>query len=355
MIAALQRNWDIAKAAIAEDRESAPSRVWYDAPAFLPGALEIMETPPNPLGRTLLLALCGMVVLALLWSILGHVDVVVVSTGKTLPRERVQTISWGGSGSGAEGTTGVVRALYVADGDYVQKGQLLIELDPTISGADAAQAQRGLASAEVEQARSRALVGYLNSGHLSIAMPGNLSSGEASTQSQLIRSSIAEYEAKAGGLKQARAERAAELATAQTEQQKLRETLVLLDRELTARNELAAKGYQSKISLFQLQQVRIERLLPERGIEPAPERVAGMAPRPKQVAGKFRQMRDDMLHGRRQRPAREIVLQHRNHSLCTSSCAALTALAHAVESPRHCLEGCHTTSAHARAIRQRLG
>ncbi len=294
MIAVLQRNWDIAKAALAEDRASAASRARYDVPAFLPAALEIMETPPNPLGRALLRCLSAMVVVVVLWSIIGQVDVVVVAAGKTLPHARVQTISWGGSGSGAEGTTGVVRRLYVTDGDHVSRGQLLIELDPTINDADAAQAQRGLASAEIEQARSRALVEYLNTGHLGIAMPPTVPAGDAATQAQLIRSAVSEYEAKAGGLRQARAERAADMATAQTEQQKLRETLVLLDRELAARTELAAKGYQSKLLLLQLQQVRIERA---RNID---EQVSAAAKARAAMAGidqQLRQLRQELTKG----------------------------------------------------------
>lgn len=260
MIAALRRNWDIIATAWRNGREGAAAQQRHGAPAFLPAALEIIETPPSPLGRTLLLGLCAMVVVALLWSAFGRVDVVVVAPGQTLPRARVQIVSWGGPGSGLEGTTGMVRALHVADGDRVRKGQVLVELDPTISGADAAQARRGLASAEIERARSRALVDYLATGRESLTLPPGLSAQEVATQRGLIRSTIAEYEAQAGVLRQMRAERAAELAGAITERAKLSETLVLLDKELAMRTQLAAKGYQSQVVVYQLQQVRVERV-----------------------------------------------------------------------------------------------
>ncbi len=260
MTGTVTRWWHIVQVAWEEDRASAPTRHQYDEPAFLPAALEIIETPPNPLGRTLLLALCAMVVAALAWSILGHVDVVVVAPGKTLPREHVQIVSWSGPGSGLEGATGVVRALHVADGDRVRKGQLLIELDPTISGADTAQAQRGLLSAEADAARSRALVNYLDHGVIDVQVPPGLSSDEAGRLQALVRSTIEEYEARIAGLRQARAEHVADLASAETERTKLGEMLVPLDKELAMRTELAAKGYQSKVALYQLEQVRIERV-----------------------------------------------------------------------------------------------
>jgi hemolysin D len=294
MIAALRRNWDIARTAWEQDREQASVRNHYDEKAFLPAALEVMETPPNPLGRALLMLLCAMVVVALLWSIIGRLDVVVVSPGKTLPREGLQIVSWSGSGAGVEGATGVVRALHVADGDRVEKGQLLLELDPTISGADTAQARRGFLAAETDQARSRALLSYLATGHAEIVLPPNLSPEDARTQRQLIQSSIDEYEAKAGDLRATRAERVADLATAETERLKLQETLVLLDKELAMRTDLAAHGYQSKVLVYQLQQLRIERA---RNIE---LQVTAAAKARAAIAGidsQLRQLRQELTKG----------------------------------------------------------
>lgn len=260
MIVALRKNWDVLRAAWALEREDASKRRSYDERSFLPAALEIIETPANPLARTLLRLLCAMVVVALLWTIFGRLDVVVAAPGKTLPRQGVQVISWGGPGSGVEGTTGIIRSLHVSDGDRVRKGQLLIELDPTISGADSAQAQRGYSSAEADQARSQALIEYMRTGHVSMSLPKGLSQQDARTQQQLIQSAIAEYEAKAGALRSARAERVADVEAADIERRKLEGTLVLLDKELKMRTALAARGYQSKVQVYQLQQLRIERV-----------------------------------------------------------------------------------------------
>ena len=43
----------------------------------------------------------------------------------------------------------------------MRKGQLLIELDPTVAGAEAAQASRGLLSARVAEARNDAFLAHL--------------------------------------------------------------------------------------------------------------------------------------------------------------------------------------------------
>src|ERR1035437_8603602 len=42
--------------------------------AFLPAALEVVETPPSPLGRMLLYTICSLFVIAWAWAYFGKVD-----------------------------------------------------------------------------------------------------------------------------------------------------------------------------------------------------------------------------------------------------------------------------------------
>ena len=53
--------------------------------AFLPAALEIVETPPSPIGRAIGVTLIAVFVLALAWASLGHVDIVATASGKIIP------------------------------------------------------------------------------------------------------------------------------------------------------------------------------------------------------------------------------------------------------------------------------
>src|SRR5580704_17749631 len=99
-----------------------------DELAFLPAALEIVETPPPPLtgaiGGTIIALFC----FALAWASFGHVDIVASASGKTIPSDRTKTIQ--------PFETGVVRAIHVTDGQNVKLGDVLIELDPTMTGAE---------------------------------------------------------------------------------------------------------------------------------------------------------------------------------------------------------------------------
>jgi hemolysin D len=91
--------------------------------AFLPAALEIVETPPSPLGRAIGLTIVVLFCLALAWASLGKVDIIASAPGKIIPSGRTKVIQ--------PFETGVVRAIHVRDGQSVKAGEILIELDPT--------------------------------------------------------------------------------------------------------------------------------------------------------------------------------------------------------------------------------
>ena len=50
--------------------------------AFLPAALEIVETPPSPIGRMIVAALVLLFSLALAWAWWGTIDIVASASGK---------------------------------------------------------------------------------------------------------------------------------------------------------------------------------------------------------------------------------------------------------------------------------
>jgi hemolysin D len=103
---------------------------------FLPHALEIEDTPPSPVKRILIWVIFGMVFLSFIWSYFGKVDEVAVARGKVIPDGRVKVIQ--------PMETGVIRAIHVQEGQQVKKGQILIELDPTIKQADVESTAKAL-------------------------------------------------------------------------------------------------------------------------------------------------------------------------------------------------------------------
>src|SRR6516164_9791267 len=113
-----------------------------DELAFLPAALEIVETPPSPVGRAIGATLMALFTVATIWATLGQVDIVATATGKIIPTGHSKVIQ--------PFETGVVRAIRVADGETVKAGDQLIELDPTIAAGETAHLQGDLVAAQLD-------------------------------------------------------------------------------------------------------------------------------------------------------------------------------------------------------------
>ncbi|GMN04441.1 HlyD family type I secretion periplasmic adaptor subunit [Erythrobacter sp. MTPC3] len=248
----LAKHWQVLREAWRGQTQADKAFKPKDEHEFLPAALEIMEKPPSPGMRWLLLLTCTLFVLALVWAIFGKIDVVATAAGKTVP---------GGSAKVIQPIEiGAVRAIHVTNGQFVKQGDLLIELDPTLSEADEAQSVQSLQSARIIEARNDALLAHLNGGSTRFAAPEDTPPDIARTQQAFIDSAIAQYEAQASALRQQRAENQAQLAGASAEIAKLEEALPYIDQQLNARAELAEKGFYSKLQLLEYEQLRAEHL-----------------------------------------------------------------------------------------------
>src|ERR1700674_4115907 len=118
--------------------------------AFLPAALEIVETPPPPLAGFIGVTLIALFCLALAWATFGHVDIVATADGKIVPSGRTKLIQ--------PFETGVVRAIHIHDGQRVKAGESLIELDPTMTTAEQDRFKGDLIAAHLDVARLKAVL-----------------------------------------------------------------------------------------------------------------------------------------------------------------------------------------------------
>jgi hemolysin D len=117
---------------------------------FLPAALSLQEKPVSSTARITGRLMMLMVVVALLWSIFGHIDIIATATGKIIPSSRTKTI--------ASVDVASVKALYVTEGQLVHAGDVLVELDASASDAEHDKALGSVVEAKLQSARSQAMV-----------------------------------------------------------------------------------------------------------------------------------------------------------------------------------------------------
>ena len=210
---------------------------------FLPAALEIVESPPSPIGRAIGASLIGMFVLALIWTFVGHIDIVATATGKIVPSGRVKLIQ--------PFETGVVRAIHIRDGQTVKAGDVLIELDPTITGAEAEHIKTDLTAAQLDIARLSAALSDSNDPESEFHPPAAASPALVSMQRAFLAKQVEEHRAKIAALDRQRAQKEAERDTTAATIEKLVASTPIIKERVDIRKSLADKELGSRLSYLE--------------------------------------------------------------------------------------------------------
>ena len=217
-----------------------------DEAAFLPAALSLQETPAHPAPRRAAIAVCALFVIALLWATLGEVDIVAVAPGRIVVSERTKTLQ--------PLEAGVVKRVLVKDGDAVQAGQVLVELDATNASADGASVQEQLNTAVSEQARTQALASALGTTTaptlpraLLALSPAGAGWGEGQHQAatRQLQSEWQDVTAKLAKLGAEQARHQAEIATVRATIAKLEATLPIARQREADFRSLTEQGFMS--------------------------------------------------------------------------------------------------------------
>jgi hemolysin D len=216
--------------------------------AFLPAALEIVETPASPIGRaigaTIILLFCA----ALVWASWGMIDIVASASGKIVPSGRTKVIQ--------PFETGVVRSIRVDDGQAVKAGDVLIELDPTVNAADRDHLRSDLLAEQLNIARLRAALAAGDDPLADFMPPADADLALLSTQ--LLLHQVAEHRAKLGALDRQQAQKEAEQATTAATIHKLETMIPVIQPRVDIRKTLMEKELGSKLTYFETLQLLVE-------------------------------------------------------------------------------------------------
>jgi hemolysin D len=216
--------------------------------AFLPAALEIVETPPSPTGRAIGATIITLFCLAFAWTCLGKIDIVASAPGKIIPTGRTKVIQ--------PFETGVVRAIHVRDGQSVKAGDVLIELDPTITVAEREHIQSDLTAVQLDIARLRAALSEGSDPLSDFQPPDGASDAQTARHRQFLLNQLGEHRAKLGALDRQRAQKEAESATATATIAKLEAVIPIIQQRVDVRGALYNREFSSKLQYLEtLQQL----------------------------------------------------------------------------------------------------
>lgn len=218
--------------------------------AFLPAALEVVETPPSPIGRSIAATVIALFCVALAWAAWGTIDIVASAPGKIVSSGRSKVIQ--------PFETGVVRAIRVQDGQTVKAGDVLIELDPTVNAADRDHLRDDLRAEQLNIARLRAAIASGDRGGVDLVAPTDADPGLVATQRQLLLSQVNEHRAKVAALTRQQGQKEAEHETTLAAIHKLEQLIPVIQQRVDIRKTLMEKEIGSKLTYYEVLQLLVD-------------------------------------------------------------------------------------------------
>ncbi|HWF98530.1 MAG TPA: HlyD family type I secretion periplasmic adaptor subunit [Steroidobacteraceae bacterium] len=213
---------------------------------FLPPLLEIQETPPSPVNRWVAGTLIVLVIALIVWATVGKVSIVATAPGKFIPDGRLKQIQ--------PLESSIVRSIDVTEGQRVRKGQLLIELDPTLSAAALNANAQKYGFNRLEQARLVAELTDRKPDYTGLDEPR----AEVLLEERIRRAQEQDYAAKLAEAQAAVEEKSAALAAAQASLTKYRQMTALAEEQVASARPLVPIGAISRIDYLKLEEALIQ-------------------------------------------------------------------------------------------------
>jgi len=218
---------------------------------FLPAALSLQERPVSPAPRLAMALIVGFALIALIWAVFGQIDIVATARGKIVPNDRTKVIQ--------PFETSTVKAIRVADGQSVRRGEVLLELDPTNAEADRARYAGDLDRAHTQSARAAALLAAIDGGQAPVLarLPGRSADRQVQEQ-RFLDGQYGEYRARLARIDADIARREAELRSTREVVRKLEQTAPIARQRSTDFRKLVEQNFISQHGYLEKEQLRIE-------------------------------------------------------------------------------------------------
>lgn len=221
--------------------------------AFLPAHLELMETPVHPASHWTMRIIGLLTLASLLVATLGKLDIVVVAQGQLIPDSNVKIVQ--------PAITGVVRDIFIRDGQVVVSGQPLLALDASQATADVVTAHTDHLHAALAMARTKALLQAVAVDRFVAPAPVPEASDLDQQQAEeLAQQAWRAYEAKLQDAKDELRARQADLAGTRQEIAKLQTTAPLARQQADIYQKLALSKDVAQIDYLDRERTAAEQV-----------------------------------------------------------------------------------------------
>ena len=191
----------------------------------------------------LLLSVITLIAIIVMWAAVTELDNVVRGSGKTVSEAQNQLVQ--------SSEPGVIRTRYVSEGDFVEKGELLFDIDPVDAKTQLDQAQKRQSSLKIKAIRLQAEVDGATpefTGELIEASPAAVT-----TELALFRARLEDLSTKSAILEQRRLQKLNEIEELRIQYITAQNGLALIRQEIETIEPLVKSGLAPATRLIALQ------------------------------------------------------------------------------------------------------
>ncbi len=174
----------------------------------------------HPIARWSVLLMTTLLVTAVLWAHWSSLEIITVGTGKIVPTSREQVIQ--------SLEPGIVAEIKVREGDVVEKGQVLLRIDDTRAGA----------SFNEGNAKAQALAAQASRLRAEVSNQTPVFTAAVKKDAALVATEMALFNAKRKSVEESVGS--------------IRQSIALIEQELSLTAPLAAKGMVSEVDVLRL-------------------------------------------------------------------------------------------------------
>lgn len=220
-----------------------------DVHQFKPSVVAIQEEPASPSGRIVAWILCLIILSTIIWSCIAKIDIIATSQGQIVPIGSTKVIQ-----SHIDAT---INKIYIKEGDYVEKGDVLIDLDNETYVSEKKSLEKLLTAEKIKYNRSYSMLNYIDKGIIDPPKLENENGLSIEMQKLLFEEEYKDLKSSLMILKEGLEQKKYELESIKNNIQHYKQTLTIIESRAKRIKTLLDQKASSEMEFMEFEEKRI--------------------------------------------------------------------------------------------------
>jgi len=220
-----------------------------DIHQFKPAIVAIQDEPASPVGRLIAWILCLIILISIIWSCFARIDIISTSQGQIVPIGNTKVIQ-----SHIDAT---INKIYIKEGDFVKKGDILIDLDSDMYRSEKSALMKTLSSEQIKYNRAFAMLKYIDKGIIENPKSEKTEGLSIEMQNLLFEEEYKDLQSSLMILKEGLEQKKYELESSKDNAKHYQQTLKIIENRVSRIKSLRDQKVSSEMEFMEYEEKRI--------------------------------------------------------------------------------------------------